>query len=342
MLLKCSVQTNITDLIQFSESVFCFCFLACQNQSEKFVKRIAENSWKISELNLNISRCVLKQDAQKDLCLKSSESLNRQKMECTDKLSIISASLDETKQGRQICLNDLNNVFIKSKNCSQTLRDYSETNDQLAFEKQKLVKELFDKNQAIEKQRNEFDDTTIFHQTLIETLQSDFNSLAMHMQCKNSDDSRCGLLAQKYTCLYAFLFSDVCTMRFVPGQELFNLTVCNTLGDKTFPYLNPILFIENNPITFTLMVILLAFSLIGFVTFVVLTFTLCCKRCCKNRNESGTHNDLDLAPSMKSTASIGPPLHPSALRSMRQDVATLPIVLSIPNANFEASDDVTA
>jgi hypothetical protein len=114
------------------------------------------------------------------------------------------------------------------------------------------------------------------------------------------------------------------------------------LGDKTFPYLNPILFIENNPITFTLMVILLAFSLIGFVTFVVLTFTLCCKRCCKNRNETGTHNDLDLAPSMKSTASIGPPLHPSALRSMRQDVATLPIVLSIPNANFEASDDVTA
>ena len=185
------------------------------------------------------------------------------------------------------------------------------------------------------RRQKEFDETSIRHQSLIETLQSDFDRLAQHTQCQNSADSRCLFLAQKYSCVFTYLLANVCSTSFTPGQELFNIPVCNTLSDATFPYLNFGDFLKNNPITSILIILLFTLSCVGLLTILVSIVFVCLK--CHLPRKIGVATDLDESPSLQfqAAAEVSLPLHVSVVRAMERDLAEQPRCLSVVNENVE-------
>ena len=155
------------------------------------------------------------------------------------------------------------------------------------------------------------------------------------MQCQNLADSRCLFLAQKYSCVFTYLLANVCAISFTPGQELFNIPVCNTLSDATFPHLNLGDFLKSNPITSVPAVLLLTLSFVGLLTILVSIVLICLK--CHLPREIGVSNDLEDSPSLQfqAAAEVSLPLHASVSRAMERDLAEQPRCLSVVNENVK-------
>ena len=236
-------------------------------------------------------------------------SLKRQKDEAESGLTVCKNSRQfgcalDTEACRQLSTtHDLCVQSLKAKNISfQTLQDAHEelvddwenvtaTLDQCNDDSVKMVGELKTASALVVELRRQVADQQEDHDRKLQTCEDKAESLQIVVESVQDDlkcldqSKNCSFEAGKYWCLPRFFTNSLCLMEAQTGQEVFGVSICGLLGDRTMGSLNWGQFVKNNPLVATFLIFLMIFATIGFVCTAVI-ITWCVVRCRRRKRSS--------------------------------------------------------
>ena len=120
---------------------------------------------------------------------------------------------------------------------------------------------------------------------MVNQLRDDLHYAGIYSNCcAEKTKLRCNaeMLAARYTCLPIYLLEDTCFEGSSQGQELWDISQCLTLSDKSLIGITEgsfaVDFITGNPKLTTIFVALILFALVGFGTSIHFLISICCKK----------------------------------------------------------------
>ena len=153
----------------------------------------------------------------------------------------------------------LNNVTTKHTDCTQSIAGYEkevEGKEEKIGELEAKIAEL--ENEAVLR-KSKFDERTT---KMVEVVRG----MQRHLACLQTEET-CQAEAEHYITLPIGYMELLCTYELLDGQEIFGLEMCSFLGDRLWRNLELNVFIASNPLTASVLVILLVFAVIGVLTF---------------------------------------------------------------------------
>jgi len=99
----------------------------------------------------------------------------------------------------------------------------------------------------------------------ISSLQSIVDNVQEDLQCLK-DSPNCTYESEKYFCLLRVFLPSLCLRQSQTGQELFRLSNCNSLTDDYLLQIDWALFAKENPYLTILLIFLIIFAVIGFLS----------------------------------------------------------------------------